>query len=116
MVTFIVLYFSGQTLERVHPGGLPSGSAGSSTIPLWNSRTFTPSQPHAPPLGRDPGAPRGGDALLASTITTVVSFSRFSSSPDCPLAPDSLTITIAISLFTSFFVSRTVTRRFANNS
>jgi len=38
--------------------------------------------------------------ILASTITMVVVFPDFSRRRDCPLAPDSLTITIAISLFT----------------
>jgi CzcA family heavy metal efflux pump len=136
LVTFIVLYFSGQTLNVFTLGGLALGIGrlvDDSIVELENiQRHLNDSHARwqqvreealelAPGAKLNLGAPTKWEALLeaarevampilASTVTTVVVFlpiffvigiSRLLLIP--------LTYTIAISLFTSFFISRTVT-------
>ena len=112
MVTFIVLYFSGQTLNVFTLGGLALGIGrlvDDSIVELENIQRHlnTSSRRWEAILeaAREVAMP-----ILASTITTVVVFLPiFFVAGIARLLLIPLTITIAISLFTSFFVSRTVT-------
>ena len=112
MVTFIVLYFSGQTLNVFTLGGLALGIGrlvDDSIVELENI------QRHLNTTARRwdailEAAREVAMPILASTITTVVVFLPiFFVAGIARLLLIPLTITIAISLFTSFFVSRTVT-------
>ncbi|NOT21392.1 MAG: efflux RND transporter permease subunit [Nitrospiraceae bacterium] len=112
MVTFIVLYFSGQTLNVFTLGGLALGIGrlvDDSIVELENIQrhlnTTTRRLDAILEAAREVAMP-----ILASTITTVVVFLPiFFVAGIARLLLIPLTITIAISLFTSFFVSRTVT-------
>ncbi|THJ22661.1 MAG: efflux RND transporter permease subunit [Nitrospira sp. CG24E] len=112
MVTFIVLYFSGQTLNVFTLGGLALGIGrlvDDSIVELENIQrhlNVTPRRLDAIlEAAREVAMP-----ILASTVTTVVVFLPiFFVAGIARLLLIPLTITIAISLFTSFFVSRTVT-------
>jgi hydrophobe/amphiphile efflux-1 (HAE1) family protein len=112
MVTFIVLYFSGQTLNVFTLGGLALGIGrlvDDSIVELENIQrhlnTTTRRWDAILEAAREVAMP-----ILASTITTVVVFLPiFFVAGIARLLLIPLTITIAISLFTSFFVSRTVT-------
>ncbi|HKQ34649.1 MAG TPA: efflux RND transporter permease subunit, partial [Nitrospiraceae bacterium] len=112
MVTFIVLYFSGQTLNVFTLGGLALGIGrlvDDSIVELENIQRHlnTSSRRWEAILeaAREVAMP-----ILASTVTTVVVFLPiFFVAGIARLLLIPLTITIAISLFTSFFVSRTVT-------
>jgi multidrug efflux pump subunit AcrB len=112
MVTFIVLYFSGQTLNVFTLGGLALGIGrlvDDSIVELENIQrhlnTSTRRWDAILEAAREVAMP-----ILASTITTVVVFLPiFFVAGIARLLLIPLTITIAISLFTSFFVSRTVT-------
>ena len=112
MVTFIVLYFSGQTLNVFTLGGLALGIGrlvDDSIVELENiQRHLNTSARRWEAIleaAREVAMP-----ILASTITTVVVFLPiFFVAGIARLLLIPLTITIAISLFTSFFVSRTVT-------
>ncbi len=112
MVTFIVLYFSGQTLNVFTLGGLALGIGrlvDDSIVELENIQRHLNSTPRRwdaiLEAAREVAMP-----ILASTITTVVVFLPiFFVAGIARLLLIPLTITIAISLFTSFFVSRTVT-------
>ena len=112
LVTFIVLYFSGQTLNVFTLGGLALGIGrlvDDSIVELENIQRHLNINP------------RRWDAILesarevampifASTVTTVVVFlPMFFVVGIARLLLIPLTVTIAISLFTSFFISRTVT-------
>ena len=112
LVTFIVLYFTGQTLNVFTLGGLALGIGrlvDDSIVELENIQRH---------LNRNP---RRWEAILeaarevampifASTVTTVVVFlPMFFMIGISRLLLIPLTITIAIALFTSFFISRTVT-------
>ena len=112
MVTFIVLYFSGQTLNVFTLGGLALGIGrlvDDSIVELENiQRHLNTSRRRWEAIleaAREVAMP-----ILASTVTTVVVFLPiFFVAGIVRLLLIPLTITIAISLFTSFFVSRTVT-------
>ena len=112
MVTFIVLYFSGQTLNVFTLGGLALGIGrlvDDSIVELENIQRHLNATPRRwdaiLEAAREVAMP-----ILASTITTVVVFLPiFFVAGIARLLLIPLTITIAISLFTSFFVSRTVT-------
>ena len=112
MVTFIVLYFSGQTLNVFTLGGLALGIGrlvDDSIVELENIQRHLNTSPRRLDAileaAREVAMP-----ILASTITTVVVFLPiFFVAGIARLLLIPLTITIAISLFTSFFVSRTVT-------
>ena len=112
MVTFIVLYFSGQTLNVFTLGGLALGIGrlvDDSIVELENIQRHLNTTPRRwdaiLEAAREVAMP-----ILASTITTVVVFLPiFFVVGIARLLLIPLTITIAISLFTSFFVSRTVT-------
>ena len=112
MVTFIVLYFSGQTLNVFTLGGLALGIGrlvDDSIVELENIQRHLNTTPRRLDAileaAREVAMP-----ILASTITTVVVFLPiFFVAGIARLLLIPLTITIAISLFTSFFVSRTVT-------
>ncbi|MEQ1791835.1 MAG: efflux RND transporter permease subunit, partial [Nitrospiraceae bacterium] len=112
MVTFIVLYFSGQTLNVFTLGGLALGIGrlvDDSIVELENIQRHLNNTPRRwnaiLEAAREVAMP-----ILASTITTVVVFLPiFFVVGIARLLLIPLTITIAISLFTSFFVSRTVT-------
>jgi multidrug efflux pump subunit AcrB len=100
MVTFIVLYFTGQTLNVFTLGGLALGIGrlvDDSIVELENiQRHLNTNQRRWDAIleaAREVAMP-----IFASTVATVVVLL---------LIP--LTLTIAIALFTSFFVSRTVT-------
>ncbi len=112
LVTFIVLYFTGQTLNVFTLGGLALGIGrlvDDSIVELENIQRH---------LNH---TPRRWDAILeaarevampifASTVTTVVVFlPMFFVVGIARLLLIPLTVTIAIALFTSFFISRTVT-------
>ncbi|MBH0192508.1 MAG: efflux RND transporter permease subunit, partial [Nitrospira sp.] len=112
LVTFIVLYLSGQTLNVFTLGGLALGIGrlvDDSIVELENIQRHL-----------NTGA-RRWDAILeaarevampifASTVTTVVVFlPMFFIVGITRLLLIPLTVTIAIALFTSFFISRTVT-------
>ncbi len=112
MVTFIVLYFTGQTLNVFTLGGLALGIGrlvDDSIVELeniqrhlnTNQRRWEAILEHAAEVAMP---------ILASTVTTVVVFLPiFFIVGIARLLLIPLTLTIAISLFTSFFVSRTVT-------
>jgi CzcA family heavy metal efflux pump len=112
MVTFIVLYFSGQTLNVFTLGGLALGIGrlvDDSIVELENIQRHLNTTPRRwnaiLEAAREVAMP-----ILASTVTTVVVFLPiFFVAGVARLLLIPLTITIAISLFTSFFVSRTVT-------
>jgi len=112
MVTFIVLYFSGQTLNVFTLGGLALGIGrlvDDSIVELENiQRHLNTTRRRWDAIleaAREVAMP-----ILASTVTTVVVFLPiFLVAGIARLLLIPLTITIAISLFTSFFVSRTVT-------
>lgn len=112
MVTFIVLYFSGQTLNVFTLGGLALGIGrlvDDSIVELENIQRHLNATPRRwdaiLEAAREVAMP-----ILASTITTIVVFLPiFFVAGIARLLLIPLTITIAISLFTSFFVSRTVT-------
>ena len=112
MVTFIVLYFSGQTLNVFTLGGLALGIGrlvDDSIVELENiQRHLNTTRRRWQAIleaAREVAMP-----ILASTVTTVVVFLPiFFVAGVARLLLIPLTITIAISLFTSFFVSRTVT-------
>ncbi|MDE3017685.1 MAG: efflux RND transporter permease subunit, partial [Nitrospirota bacterium] len=136
MVTFIVLYFSGQTLNVFTLGGLALGIGrlvDDSIVELENiQRHLNASQQRwdevralakdvAPDATLNLSVPTKWEALLeaarevampifASTVTTVVVFLPILFVVGiAKLLFIPLTLTIAISLFTSFFISRTVT-------
>lgn len=112
LVTFIVLYFSGQTLNVFTLGGLALGIGrlvDDSIVELENIQrhlNHTPSRWQAIlEAAREVAMP-----IFASTVTTVVVFlPMFFVVGIARLLFIPLTVTIAIALFTSFFVSRTVT-------
>ena len=112
LVPFIVLYFTGQTLNVFTLGGLALGIGrlvDDSIVELENIQQHLNT------------TPRRWDAILeaarevampifASTVTTVVVFlPMFFVVGIARLLLIPLTVTIAIALFTSFFISRTVT-------
>jgi CzcA family heavy metal efflux pump len=112
LVTFIVLYFSGMTLNIFTLGGLALGVGrlvDDSIVELENIQRH---------LNKDPSrwdaivnaAREVAMPIFASTVTTVVVFLPiFFVIGIARLLLIPLTLTIAISLFTSFFISRTVT-------
>jgi CzcA family heavy metal efflux pump len=112
LVTFIVLYFSNMTLNIFTLGGLALGVGrlvDDSIVELENIQRH---------LNRDPSrwdaivnaAREVAMPIFASTVTTVVVFLPiFFVIGIARLLLIPLTLTIAISLFTSFFISRTVT-------
>ncbi|HXH85616.1 MAG TPA: efflux RND transporter permease subunit, partial [Nitrospira sp.] len=112
MVTFIVLYFTGQTLNVFTLGGLALGIGrlvDDSIVELENiQRHLNTNQRRWEAIleaAREVAMP-----IFASTVTTVVVFLPiFFVVGIARLLLIPLTLTIAISLFTSFFVSRTVT-------
>jgi CzcA family heavy metal efflux pump len=136
MVTFIVLYFSGQTLNVFTLGGLALGIGrlvDDSIVELENiQRHLNASHERweavradardlAPATPLDIAVPTKWEALLeaarevampifASTVTTVVVFLPILFVVGiAKLLFIPMTLTIAIALFTSFFISRTVT-------
>lgn len=112
LVTFIVLYFTGQTLNIFTLGGLALGVGrlvDDSIVELENiQRHFNSGQPKWEGLleaAREVAMP-----IFASTVTTVVVFLPiFFVVGIAKLLLIPLTFTIAVALFTSFFISRTVT-------
>lgn len=112
LVTFIVLYFSGMTLNIFTLGGLALGVGrlvDDSIVELENIQRH---------LNQDPSrwnaivnaAREVAMPIFASTVTTVVVFLPiFFVIGIARLLLIPLTLTIAIALFTSFFISRTVT-------
>jgi CzcA family heavy metal efflux pump len=112
LVTFIVLYFSGQTLNVFTLGGLALGIGrlvDDSIVELENIQRHLNDNPNRwqaiLEAAREVAMP-----ILASTVTTVVVFlPMFFVVGIARLLLIPLTVTIAIALFTSFFVSRTVT-------
>jgi CzcA family heavy metal efflux pump len=112
MVTFIVLYFSGQTLNVFTLGGLALGIGrlvDDSIVELENIQRHL-NATHRRWDAILEAAREVAMPILASTVTTVVVFLPiFFVAGIARLLLIPLTITIAISLFTSFFVSRTVT-------
>lgn len=112
LVTFIVMYFSGMTLNIFTLGGLALGVGrlvDDSIVELENIQRH---------LNRDPSrwdaivnaAREVAMPIFASTVTTVVVFLPiFFVIGIARLLLIPLTVTIAIALFTSFFISRTVT-------
>ena len=112
LVTFIVLYFTGQTLNIFTLGGLALGVGrlvDDSIVELENiQRHLNTGQSRWEAIlqaAREVAMP-----IFASTVTTVVVFLPiFFVVGIGKLLLIPLTLTIAISLFTSFFVSRTVT-------
>jgi CzcA family heavy metal efflux pump len=112
LVTFIVLYFSGMTLNIFTLGGLALGVGrlvDDSIVELENIQRH---------LNKDPSrwdaivnaAREVAMPIFASTVTTVVVFLPiFFVIGIARLLLIPLTLTIAIALFTSFFISRTVT-------
>ncbi len=112
LVTFIVLYFTGQTLNVFTLGGLALGVGrlvDDSIVELENiQRHLNTGQNRWEALleaAREVAMP-----IFASTVTTVVVFLPiFFVVGIAKLLLIPLTFTIAIALFTSFFISRTVT-------
>ena len=112
LVTFIVLYFTGQTLNVFTLGGLALGIGrlvDDSIVELENIQRHLNSNPRRwdaiLEAAREVAMP-----IFASTVTTVVVFlPMFFVVGITRLLLIPLTITIAIALFTSFFISRTVT-------
>ncbi|MBM4120257.1 MAG: efflux RND transporter permease subunit [Nitrospira sp.] len=112
LVTFIVMFFSGMTLNIFTLGGLALGVGrlvDDSIVELENIQRHLnkdPSRWHAiVNAAREVAMP-----IFVSTVTTVVVFlPMFFVIGIARLLLIPLTLTIAISLFTSFFISRTVT-------
>jgi CzcA family heavy metal efflux pump len=112
LMTFIVLYFTGQTLNVFTLGGLALGIGrlvDDSIVELENIQRHLNSNPRRweaiLEAAREVAMP-----IFASTVTTVVVFlPMFFVVGITRLLLIPLTITIAIALFTSFFISRTVT-------
>ena len=112
LVTFIVLYFTGQTLNIFTLGGLALGIGrlvDDSIVELENIQRHLNDNPHrwssVLEAAREVAMP-----IFASTVTTVVVFlPMFFVVGIAKLLLVPLTATIAIALFTSFFISRTVT-------
>ena len=112
LVTFIVLYFTGQTLNVFTLGGLALGIGrlvDDSIVELENIQRHLNTNPNRwdsiLAAAREVAMP-----ILASTVTTVVVFlPMFFVVGIARLLLIPLTVTIAIALFTSFLVSRTVT-------
>ena len=112
LVTFIVLYFTGQTLNVFTLGGLALGVGrlvDDSIVELENiQRHLNTGQSRWEAIvqaAREVAMP-----IFASTVTTVVVFLPILFVVGiAKLLFIPLTLTIAIALFTSFFVSRTVT-------
>ena len=112
MVTFIMLYFAGMTLNVFTLGGLALGIGrlvDDSIVELENiQRHLNMGQPRWEAVleaAREVAMP-----IFASTVTTVVVFLPiFFVVGIAKLLFVPLVLTIAIALFTSFFVSRTVT-------
>ncbi|TKS59267.1 MAG: acriflavin resistance protein [Nitrospira sp.] len=112
LVTFIVLYFTGQTLNVFTLGGLALGIGrlvDDSIVELENIQRHLNSNPRRwdaiLEAAREVAMP-----IFASTVTTVVVFlPMFFVVGIARLLLIPLTVTIAIALFTSFFISRTVT-------
>ena len=112
LVTFIVLYFTGQTLNVFTLGGLALGIGrlvDDSIVELENIQRHLNEEPNRwsaiVNAAREVAMP-----IFASTVTTVVVFlPMFFVVGIARLLLIPLTVTIAIALFTSFFVSRTVT-------
>jgi hydrophobe/amphiphile efflux-1 (HAE1) family protein len=112
LVTFIVLYFTGQTLNVFTLGGLALGIGrlvDDSIVELENIQRHLNTNPSRWDsilnAAREVAMP-----ILASTVTTVVVFlPMFFVVGIARLLLIPLTVTIAIALFTSFLVSRTVT-------
>ncbi len=112
LVTFIVLYFTGQTLNVFTLGGLALGIGrlvDDSIVELENIQrhlnTNSSRWDSILNAAREVAMP-----ILASTVTTVVVFlPMFFVVGIARLLLIPLTVTIAIALFTSFLVSRTVT-------
>lgn len=112
LVTFIVLYFTGQTLNVFTLGGLALGIGrlvDDSIVELENIQRHINTNPSRwngiLDAAREVAMP-----IFASTVTTVVVFlPMFFIVGIARLLLIPLTITIAIALFTSFLVSRTVT-------
>lgn len=112
LVTFIVLYFTGQTLNVFTLGGLALGIGrlvDDSIVELENIQrhlNITSSRwDSIREAAREVAMP-----IFASTVTTVVVFlPMFFVVGIARLLLIPLTVTIAIALFTSFLVSRTVT-------
>ena len=112
LVTFIVLYFTGQTLNVFTLGGLALGIGrlvDDSIVELENIQRHLNTNPSRwdsiLAAAREVAMP-----ILASTVTTVVVFlPMFFVVGIARLLLIPLTVTIAIALFTSFLVSRTVT-------
>jgi len=122
LVTFIVLYFSGMTLNVFTLGGLALGIGrlvDDSIVELENiQRHLNQSQRQSSTSLETPlrweaileAAREVAMPIFASTVTTVVVFLPiFFVVGVAKLLLIPLTFTIAIALFTSFFVSRTVT-------
>jgi CzcA family heavy metal efflux pump len=112
LVTFIVLHFTGHTLNIFTLGGLALGIGrlvDDSIVELENIQRHLNINPRrwdaVLEAAREVAMP-----IFASTVTTVVVFlPMFFVVGIARLLLIPLTITIAIALFTSFFVSRTVT-------
>ena len=112
LVTFIVLYFTGQTLNVFTLGGLALGIGrlvDDSIVELENIQRHLNEETNRwaaiVNAAREVAMP-----IFASTVTTVVVFLPiFFVVGIARLLLIPLTVTIAIALFTSFFVSRTVT-------
>ncbi len=112
MVTFIVLYFTGMTLNVFTLGGLALGVGrllDDSIVELENiQRHLNTGQSRWEAIleaAREVAMP-----IFASTVTTVVVFLPiFFVVGIAKLLLIPLTFTIAVALFTSFFISRTVT-------
>ncbi len=112
LVTFIVLYFTGQTLNVFTLGGLALGIGrlvDDSIVELENIQRHLNKEANRWEAilnaAREVAMP-----IFASTVTTVVVFLPiFFVVGIARLLLIPLTLTIAIALFTSFFVSRTVT-------
>jgi CzcA family heavy metal efflux pump len=112
LVTFIVLYFTGQTLNVFTLGGLALGIGrlvDDSIVELENIQRHINTNPNRW-SGILDAAREVAMPIFASTVTTVVVFlPMFFVVGIARLLLIPLTVTIAIALFTSFFVSRTVT-------
>lgn len=112
LVTFIVLYFTNQTLNVFTLGGLALGIGrlvDDSIVELENIQRHINTNPSRW-SGILEAAREVAMPIFASTVTTVVVFfPMFFVVGIARLLLIPLTVTIAIALFTSFFVSRTVT-------
>ncbi len=112
LVTFVVLYFTDQTLNIFTLGGLALGIGrlvDDSIVELENIQRHLNANPRRWDALLD-AAREVAMPIFASTVTTVVVFlPMFFVVGIARLLLIPLTITIAIALFTSFLVSRTVT-------